>query len=214
MAEEPQINDRYPINQMLSPPIVASPIPDCAEAVYVTGFVPHARVRVFANFTDLLAEEAPPFGFAEMRLNRPVKLGESITATQTVENFESPHSGQPVTVSAVPESAVQNTKPDVGDDLYECGIVVPVSNLVPGVRVQVTENNVRIGKAPAAQSWHPVRTRALHATRHVSARQIACEGTDHEVGSPPADSVDVKAAPNPVPSPIPPDKEAVIRGDD
>ena len=90
-----------------------------------------------------------------------------------------------------------------------------------GVRVHVTERDPtpgglmnEVGNEPAAQAWHPVVTFArLHADRFVSARQAACEGTDHEVAGPPADEVKVKPAPVPTPSPIPPKPEEMVPGD-
>lgn len=61
MGDEPNLNDRFPIGESLSPPIVEKPIYECAEAAYVTGFVPHATVKVYADASELLAEEVPPF---------------------------------------------------------------------------------------------------------------------------------------------------------
>jgi len=210
---DPRINDHFPIQESLSPPIVASPIPECAEAVYVSGFVPHARVQVFANLIELLADETPPFGFADIRLSRPLGKGESITATQIVEAVTSPHSLRPVIVSALPDHAVRTTKPRVGRQLYQCGIVVPVGNLVPRVRVHVTENGTEIGSRPTACSWHGVFTAPLHAGGAVSAYQVACEGTPHEVHGPAASTVTVRPAPSPVPSPRV-DAEKLIAGND
>ena len=199
----PEINDKFPIRESLSPPIVAAPVYECAEAVFVTGFVPHAQVRVFANTSEMLAEVEPPFGFAEITLKRRVKLGESLTATQTVGNFTSPHSIQPVIVSALPENAVKTQKPEVGKQLFECGIVVPVGNLVPSVRVHVREDGQEIANVPVAQPWHAVLTQPLHAGGKVSAQQFACEGTTHEIKGVVSDEVVVQAAPSPIPPPQP-----------
>ncbi len=131
MSDGPRLNDRFPIRESLSPPVVARPIYECAQAAYVTGFVPHAMVRVYAGGNELLAEEQPEFGFKEITLRRGLTLGESITATQTVGSITSRHSITPVIVAALPEGAIRTQKPDVADDLYECGVVVPVGNLVP-----------------------------------------------------------------------------------
>ena len=70
MANGPYINDEFPIKE-LSAPIIANPVPECAEAVYVTGFIPHATVRVFSNLDIInpLGEDTPPFGFAEIKLS-------------------------------------------------------------------------------------------------------------------------------------------------
>ncbi|MEO8603295.1 MAG: hypothetical protein ABI629_12030, partial [bacterium] len=213
MSNRPYINERFPIGESLSPPVIGIPVPECAESVYVSGFIPHAKVRVFANLVEMLAEEEPPFGFREMTLSRPVKLGESLTATQAVGAITSLHSILPTIVSPLDETAVRNTKPDVGDDLYQCGIVVPVGNLVPGVRVHVSENSGEIGNEPTAKTWHPVVTQPLHAAGKVTAQQFACEGTAHEVRGVVSDPVTVKAAPNPPPAPLV-EPSSLIKGND
>lgn len=207
MSNGPHINDEFPIKGHLSPPIIRSPVYECSEAVYVSGFVPHATVSVYSNLTELLAENVPEFGFSEMNLKRCVKQGESLTATQTVNSETSHHSLQPAVVSAIPESLVKTTKPEVGRNLFECGIVVPVGNLVPGVRVHVTENMLEIGNEPTANSSHPVITTPLHAGRKVAAHQIACEscpGISHvKIEGPTSDDVTVQSAPSPIPTPLP-----------
>jgi hypothetical protein len=207
VSEGPYINDQFPIKGHLSPPVIRNPVYECSEAIYVTSFIPHATIRVYSNITELLAESTPEFGFTEINLNRCVKEGESLTATQTVNTETSQHSIQPVLVSAIPENLVKTTKPEVGKKLFECGIVVPVGNLVPGTRVHVTENALEIGNEPTANSWHPVVTTPLHASRKVSARQIACEscaGSSHtKIVGPKSEDVTVQPAPSPVPSPLP-----------
>lgn len=213
MAGDPRINPEFPIGESLSPPFVGSPIYECAEAVHVSGFVPHAIVRVWANGNDLVAEDAPAFGFVDLALRRPLARGESITATQTVGAITSVHSYVPVIVAALVEGEVRTRKPDVGDDLYECGIVVPVGNLVPSVRVHVAEDGTEIGSAPVAQTWVPVGTAALHAAHAVTAQQIACEGSDHQVEGVWSDAVTVKAAPVPTPAPAV-DAASLIVGND
>ena len=209
----PDIHDKFPIRESLSPPIVSPPVYECAEAVFVSGFVPHAEVRVFANTSEELARVEPPFGFAHITLKRRVKLGESLTATQTVNGVQSPHSIQPVIVAALDENAVKTTKPDVGKQLFECGIVVPVGNLVPSVRVHVREDGQEIANVPVAQTWHAVLTPPLNAGGKVSAQQFACEGTTHEIQGVISDSVVVQPAPSPIPPPQP-DGNSMIPGND
>lgn len=201
MSDGPNLNDRFPIREGLSPPVVAKPIYECAEAVHVSGVVPHATVRVYAGTTELLAETAPPFAFADFTLSRRLSVGESITATQTVGSLTSDHSIEPVIVQPLDEGAIKNKKPDVGDDLYECGIVVPVGNLVPSTTLHVTEDGTEVGVAAVAETSKPVITSPLHAGAQVSAQAIACEGSGHEIASPWADPVPVKPAPVPTPAP-------------
>lgn len=153
MTEGPDINGQFPLKESLSPPLIDHPVFECAEAVFVTGFMAHARVRIFAN-NNLLAEEEPPLGFATVTLKRPVKVGESLTATQEVDGQSSFPSSTPVIVQPLDENRVRNTKPDIIEPLYECGLVVPVANLVPSTRLHIMENGVEIGQAAVAQTYY------------------------------------------------------------
>ncbi|WP_067820853.1 transglutaminase domain-containing protein [Nocardia inohanensis] len=201
MTLGPDINDRYPIQESLSPPEIARPVYECAQAVYVTGFLAHALVRVYANGNDLLAETEPPFGFATITLRRAVAAGEVLTAQQVVAGQRSQHSLQPVTVEPLDGNRIRTTQPVIAAPVYECGIVVPVGNLVPSTQVHVTENGGQIGAMAAAQPYHPVVTAPLHAGSSVRAAAIACEGTDHEVRGPESGAVTPLAAPVPPPAP-------------
>ncbi|MEV6339768.1 transglutaminase-like domain-containing protein [Nocardia vinacea] len=213
MALGPDINDRLPIRESLSPPQIARPVYECAEAVSVTGFMPHAVVRVFANGNDLLAEVEPPFGFETVQLLRRVQVGETLTAQQEVGGQRSAHSMQPATVEPLDGNRIRATKPLVVAPLYECGVVVPVGNLVPSTRVHVTENDAEVGATAVAQNYHPVVTIPLHANSTVKAAAVACGGTDHEVRGPESDGVSPLPAPSPIPAPTV-DAASLIPGSD
>jgi len=202
MGGEPTINDKFPIAEGLSPPHLDQPVYECAEAVHLSAFVPHAVVRVYAGGVELIAEDQPPFGFADVRLRRRARPGERLTATQVVQGTESNQSTPPVIVQSLPASDIQTTRPMVGTALYECGRVVPVSGLVPSTRVHVYENAGEVGVAPAATSSVPVVTAPLHKDGLVTARQFGCEGTEHQVDGLPSDPpVRVQPVPTPVPAP-------------
>jgi hypothetical protein len=215
VAEKPDLNDQFPLRESLSPPLIAHPVYECAEAVYVTGFMAHARVRVFAGGTDLLVEDEPPFGFATMTLKRRVKAGESLTATQEAGGQTSPPSSLPVIVQPLDGNRIRNTKPDVVEPLYQCGRVVPVANLVQSTRLHILEDGVEIGQAAVAETYHAVLTQPLKAGSKVIAFQVACEGTNHAITGPQSDP----ATPPPLTAPIPPpapvvDKASLIPGND
>ena len=215
MAEGPDINDHFPLRESLSPPLIDHPVFECAEAVFVTGFMAHARVSVFANLNDPLAQEEPPFGFATITLNRRVNAGESLTATQEVNGQTSLHSSLPAIVQPLDQNRIRNTKPDIVEPLYECGRVVPVANLVPSTRLHVLENGAEIGQAAVAQTFHAVLTPPLKVGSQISAVQVACEGTNHEIKGPQSDF----ASPPPLPAPSPPpaptvDAASLIPGND
>ena len=204
-SAEPHPQFPVDVGRQLSPPIVHKPIHECAEAVHVTGFIPHAVVRVYANGTELIGEAIPPYGFTEppIRLTRPLKLGEKVTATQTVGPNTSSHSTHPVTVDRHPTVGGGLKKPTVHQVLYDCGHVVPVDNLVESVRVRVFEGgSTLLASTPAAGPWHAVWTPELREGRLVTAQQVACEDNPAAtLLSPLSDAVRVRAAPSPVPPP-------------
>jgi hypothetical protein len=161
-ADEPAINQRFPVEgrSSVSPPIVLSPIHECARFVKVSGFVPKAIVRIFANGSEPIGTDNPKHGSAEIKLTRPLVLGDVITATQTIGSIPSDHSYDPVTVTAYPAI----TKPVVVPEIYECGRVVPVGNLVASTHIEVSdldaprrflgpENQPAIGSRSSRVSW-------------------------------------------------------------
>jgi hypothetical protein len=215
MPDEPTLNDQFPIGDSLSPPHIDKPVYDCAEAVHLSGFVPHAIVRVYADGGELLGEDKPRFGFADVRLTlRRARRDDRLTATQVVNGVESAHSAPPVIVELLPISAIQTTRPTVGLALYECGRVVPVGNLVPSTQVRAYENGGAVGVAPAATSYIPVVTAPLHTDGLVTAQQLGCEGSGHQVDGLLSDPpVQVRPAPVPVPPPGI-DEPSLIPGND
>jgi hypothetical protein len=197
----PVINQRFPIRSgdELSPPIV-SPVGDCAKAVHVSGFIPHAEIRVFANHTEQIGIANPYFADADVPLTRELHTGEIVTATQMVMSFTSAQSPDPVVVGPYPAAL---NKPVAGPDLYACGQVVPVDHLNPGTHVTVFRATTSlIGEGDATQAWQPIVTTSLNAGDHVTAIQTACrDNPARRLESPRSDAVTVHPAPNPVPAP-------------
>lgn len=194
-----QVDVREPNN--LSPPRVSRPIRECAEAVYVDGFAPGAVVRVYADGVEV-GTSVPHFGFADVDLTQALAVGQSVAATQSIDGVESAPSLDPVVVEAWPPGGAL-PKPDVDDELYECGRVVPVGNLLESCRVKVTEAGTLRGQAEAPGTWKPVVTNAgLTKGQPVSAQAFACEGDPaREIKSTPADDVAVQPAPDPMQAP-------------
>lgn len=210
----PRINDDFPIREgrELSPPIVYDPIHECAQVVYVFSFVPHATVTVYANMTEQVGQAAPHFAFADIPLTRPLKLGEKITATQTIVSQASAHTVQPVEVTAYPPEGLG--KPVVGNDIYECGVIVPVDKLSPSVTVKAFEDVTEVGSAVTPDPWVPVWTQPLHVAKHVTAQQFACEGiSTKEIKGPVSEPVSVKPASHPMPKPGV-DPQSLVVGND
>ncbi len=204
-ADDIVINKNYPIRNApggsnLSPPNVEA-TNECAVAVYVDGFVPHATVTVFLNGTTVIGGPvAPEFGFAAISVTHALHTGDKITATQTVNGVKSVPSA-PMVVGAMPAKL---NAPVVGNAIYACGQVVPVTGLTSGVRVEVRDDtaNAAIGNGGTPNAWgndwDPVGVAKLTAGHAISARQTACTGVD----SPFSGQRTVNADPSPVTVPM------------
>jgi hypothetical protein len=197
--QQPTINERYPVKSgnELSPPIVW-PVGDCAKAVHVSGFIPHAIVRVFVNTTTQAGIANPFFSEADIPVMPSLKIGDVVTATQEVNGLTSSPSVDPVSVGPYPGTL---NKPVVLQPLYECGRTVPVDNLNPGTVVQAFKNG---GTNPIAESsvtrpWTPVYPPSLNLTDQVTALQIACgDDPTKKAVSPASDPKGVSADPSPM----------------
>ncbi len=211
----PVINERFPIKggSVLSPPIVW-PVGDCAKAVHVSGFIPHANVRVFVNTTTQVGIANPYFAEADIAVSPGLKLGDVVTATQEVMGFTSNPTVNPVTVGPYP--SILN-KPNVLQPLYACGQVVPVDNLNPGTVVEVSRNGSpgSIGQSNVTTPWTPVVTASLNQPDQVTARQTACsDDPSKKKVSPPSDPKGVFAEPSPMVPPTvwsyPPGADTIV----
>jgi hypothetical protein len=212
-ADEPAIDQHFPIKDRsdLSPPIVVGPIHECALAVKVSGFIPKATVVVFADGVQV-GKDNPKHGSADITLTRALVLGESVTATQTVGLVTSEHSYDPVGVTDYPAL----TKPVVIPDIYQCGRVAPVGNLVASTHVDVWDTATPappfIGSGETTGDWQAIVTSSLAKDHSVRAKQTACPGFPAKTAvSLPSAPLKVKGAPNPPPAPLltPPPKPVI-----
>jgi hypothetical protein len=202
LAADVVINPKYPVSgrsgSNLSPPNVEG-TNECATSVYVDSFVPHATVTVYHGTTVIGGPVTPEFGFAAINLTHPLRTGDKITATQTVNGVTSKPSA-PMIVGTLPS---QLPAPTVTPPIYACGRVVPVNGLASGVRVEVRDATagaiIGQGATPNGwgNDWAPVVTANLTAGHAIEARQFACTGA----ASPFSSSASVSAEPLPVATP-------------
>ena len=181
-----------------------APIYECARAVHVSGFFPHALVTVYAHEFEPVGHKRPWVGFDDIPLNRALVPGDHITATQEVYiaglyNGTSVQSYPTVPVDHQPATLA---KPTVGPHAYACGQVVPVGGVTPSTRVEVYSAAKKpvpidaahlIGTADNTGAWVGVVTQPLKKGWYVAARQVSCPDTAHEVVSPPSDALRVAA---------------------
>jgi hypothetical protein len=207
-----QINDRWPIRgpkgPNLSPPHV-EPTNQCSQSVYINSFIPKATLRVFRSGALIGGPFVTQFGFADVPVTGALHVGDSITATQQVNGVTSAQSA-PMIVGKMPTTL---PTPAVDSKIYACGRVVPVHNLVPGVKVEVTDLTTTSALGSGAtpnlwgSDWDPVGTPSLAKGHQISATQSACTG----VHSAPAPAVNVLPEPAPV---NPPALDTPIVGND
>jgi hypothetical protein len=194
------VNERYPIanptngTAYLSPPLVES-TNQCSIRVKVTSFIPGATINVYLmNPVKKLigGPKVLPLDGLTVPLTQPLKAFDQIEATQTVLGVTSALSAPMIAgpmLTSLP-------KPTIGANIYACGVIAPVYNLVSGVTVEVfdktTGSTTPIGKDSTpddwGSNWDPVLTSALDAppkapaAHEIYAVQSACNGAKSDPG--------------------------------
>lgn len=198
--DRPSINQRFPVDERsISPPSITKPIHDCARAVHVAGFISKAIVKVQANGVEV-GSGSSKFADLDVMLTRAVHLNEKITATQSVGPVTSDPSDA-VTVDKYPNL----TTPVVSKEVFACGRVAPVENLVASTRVEVSDLSAPgapvVGTTEATRTVAYVPTSSLVQGHNIQAVQVACPADPARIESPKSSAVPVKAAPTPMPKP-------------
>lgn len=163
----------YDEESRLSPLTVSSPLYECATAVSVQGFVPGAKIDIYAdNATHIGGGVSDaPWG-QSFSVNPPLVAGQLITATQTVDGVTSPPS-KPVKVVSFFETHPEGLpKPKIRPiPLYNCGGAIGVGNLAQGGLLEVFADGNLVGDVNGcgAGQWlfvNPqfVKDQKVHAT--------------------------------------------------
>jgi tyrosinase len=205
------INKNYPTTNpagapTLSPPEVES-TNECAPRVKVTSFVPGATINVYltGTLTGPLAVKkligGPTVLALEgltVKLVQRLNYGDQVSATQTVLGVTSAL-GAPMTAGPMLKTL---PKPTIdGKNIYQCGVIVPVYNLVSGVTVDVFDKTsgsmtpIGTDSTPDdwGSNWDPVLTSKLSAGHEIYAKQSACNGADS--GGGPTEPVQTQPTP-------------------
>lgn len=189
---------------IISPIIIVPPLLACGKSVTVKGFVPGARIRVFADGAligdaDGWDPEAQTFAVAPDLIK-----GQTITASQEFEGTESGPS-PPVLVQdhteVYPAGLPRPTFPQ--PYLYDCGVATVVGELPPGGSLRVLSGPPAslpvavIGQAVGVAAGQSVGISPPFNERHlVTAVSQICSDI-----SPRADEQVVQAAPRSLPTP-------------
>jgi hypothetical protein len=182
----------------LSPPTVNEPLYACATAVTVEGYVPRAKIDIYANGTTLIGGgiSDSPWG-QSFSVNPPLSVGQRITATQTFGSDTSSQSKEVVVVSFFEIHPEGLPKPNLKTPLYNCGGAIAVHNLGPGGLLQVYADGNSVGKVDGcgAGQWLFV-TPQFVKDQKVYANEKLCETT-----GPKSDEATVLEAPSSLPAP-------------
>jgi len=180
-ADRVFIDPNYPVkgSRNLSPPNVEV-TNECSTHVYVDSFVPGATIEVFVNGVREAGPIVEKLAFHAFTLTHRLHAHDKVTAKQTVNGVTSPATNPPMIVGTMPAHL---PPPQVGTDIYACGLIAPVNGLTSGVTVEVRDQTAGIpvgsGYTPNdwGSDWDPVSTTAgLKAGHAIVARQVACTG--------------------------------------
>lgn len=161
----------------LSPPTIKSPIYDGAEIVGVAGFTPGAEITIYANDVEEIGKGSFWFGWWMFKVDRKLKEGDKITATQTVNGDTSYHTREPVIVKKLPADVLSKEalgRPSITPPLYDCQRIVPVKDLLEGAKVEVFSDGSLIGRAESPYGVADVGTHELIEKDKIKANQNIC----------------------------------------
>ncbi|HEX6861855.1 MAG TPA: hypothetical protein VF414_03510, partial [Thermoanaerobaculia bacterium] len=184
---------------LLSPPYLAQPY-QCATAVTVYGFVPHATIDVEVAGVVVATR---PVGFpqpvgATIRLPAPLVAGEIVRARQTLGALQSDWSAPYTVLDHTKEFPAGPPRPVINPaPVFECGIRTGVSNLVAGGNVWITADGTEVGRVDGCKPHQGVNvTPAYGLNQRVRAWFELC-------GDPSAPSIEhiTGRPPSPLPAP-------------
>jgi outer membrane protein assembly factor BamB len=134
--------------EVLSPLTLQRPIYECAQTVVVNGYIPSAKIQIFAagNPTPIGSGVATETSNQPIQVSTPFTLGQVITAIQTFDGVDSQAS------NAVTVTSYKNDYPDglpqpriAPIPCYECGRAVGVADVIPGAWWKVFAEDPKAG---------------------------------------------------------------------
>lgn len=184
---------------VLSPPIIDVPLLECAGAVIVSGFIPGAEIKIFANGNPIGGGISNSPSGQNFAVSPELVSTEKITATQTWGGVTSDPSDEHTVVKHTDYYPSGLPKPDLKEPLYDCGIQTAVYNLPPGGSVEVLQDGIRVGwQASGVGANQAVRINPpFEEPKTVIARGGIC--TDL---TPDSDPENVQPAPTSLPIPV------------
>jgi hypothetical protein len=204
MADGEMLRDRLGLQdnrEILSPPIVKSPLYACATAVIVLGFVAHAELELEIGGSTLPRKQAgspDPDGFIFTGL-AVLSAPQIVRARQFVDGIPSNWS-QPVTVrNYTADFPAGPPRPEINPaPVYECGSRTGVSNLLIGCNVWIEADGTEVGRVNGAKDHQGVNVNPDYSlNERVRAYAEMCGDR-----TPPSEEFITQSPPAPLPVPV------------
>ena len=168
-----------PLNTALSPPIITSPIYECAEVIGFGGADRESKIWVYVN--GVKVKEVNSFwGRGEITLPSPLSAGDVVSACQIVAGTRSEKTRDPVTVTTIPSSLLLGGEkikdpPEIIPPLYECQRVVILKKVINGAKVTVRDEDGNTWSGTTPYTTHRQGTNELKAGIWLNAMQSLCD---------------------------------------
>lgn len=186
--------------ELLSPPWLAGPLYQCATAVTVWGFVPHATLDVEVDgtvVTSVLAHFPEPQG-ALVTLPNPLVVGEQVRVRQHSGGLTSAWSSALTVRDHTADYPAGPPRPLINPaPVWMCGSRTGVGNLLGGANVWITADGAEVGRVNGCSPQQGVNVNPFYALgQKVRAYTELCKDE-----APPSVEYTVAPGPNPLPAP-------------
>lgn len=186
--------------ELLSPPWLAGPLYQCATAVTVWGFVPHATLDVEVDgavVTSVLAGFPEPQG-ARMTLPNPLVVGEQVRVRQHSGGLTSAWSPALVVRDHTVDYPAGPPRPQINPaPVWTCGSRTGVGDLLGGANVWITADGAEVGRVNGCSPQQGVNVNPFYGLgQKVRAHTELCKDE-----APPSVELTVAPGPNPLPTP-------------
>jgi hypothetical protein len=135
--------------ELLTPPWLGEPLYQCATAVTVFGFVPHADVDVEVDGSVVVSATVgfpEPVG-ATLPLPTALIAGQTVRARQRSSGITSPWSASAVVRDHTADYPAGPPRPQIDPaPVLRCGARTGVTNLLGGGNVRITADGVEVGR--------------------------------------------------------------------
>lgn len=186
--------------ELLSTPWLAGPLYQCATAVTVWGFVPHATLDIEVNgavVTSVVAGFPEPQG-ARVTLPNPLVVGQQMRVRQHSGGLTSGWSPALVVRDHTADYPAGPPRPQINPaPVWTCGSRTGVGNLLGGANVWITADGAEVGRVNGCGQQQGMNVNPFYKLgQKVRAHTELCKDE-----APPSVEYTVAPGPNPLPTP-------------